>query len=88
MKFSISKSACFEVLYPAYSPDLAPSDFWLFPRLKDYLDDKQFTNDEEVKHATAKFYRSCPLGLYHEGIYHLVARYKKFLLNGGTYVEK
>ncbi|KFM79731.1 Mariner Mos1 transposase, partial [Stegodyphus mimosarum] len=28
--------------HPAYSPDLAPSDFWLLPHLKQYLSEKDF----------------------------------------------
>ena len=30
--------------HPPYSPDLAPSDFFLFPKLKDYL--KAYTNQK------------------------------------------
>ncbi len=56
----------------------SPSDFWLFLRLKDYLGDKQFTNDEEVKQAAAEFHRSCPLGFYREGISRLVMCYEKW----------
>jgi histone-lysine N-methyltransferase SETMAR len=37
--------------HPAYSPNLAPSDFHLFPALKEFLDGKCFKSDEEVKHA-------------------------------------
>jgi hypothetical protein len=40
----------FEVLdHPAYSPDLAPSDYNLFGPLKDALRDRRFTSDEEVE---------------------------------------
>ncbi|KAI6658273.1 Transposase [Oopsacas minuta] len=28
--------------HPPYSPDLVPCDFWLFPKLKIYLQDKDF----------------------------------------------
>jgi histone-lysine N-methyltransferase SETMAR len=42
----------FEVLdHPAYSPDLAPSDYNLFGLLKDALRCSHFTSDEEVKEA-------------------------------------
>jgi histone-lysine N-methyltransferase SETMAR len=37
--------------HPAYSPDLAPSDFHLFPKLKEFLGDRRFKSDEEVKDA-------------------------------------
>ncbi len=74
--------------HPAYSPDLAPSDFWLFPRLKDYLGGNQFTSDEEVKQVTAEFYGGCSLSFYHEEISCLVTCYEKCLLNSGTHIEK
>src|SRR3954463_1923738 len=37
--------------HPAYSPDLAPSDFHLFGPLKDYLRGQKLDDDESVKVA-------------------------------------
>jgi len=34
--------------HPPYSPDLAPSDFWLFPHLKKFLRGKRFSNEEVI----------------------------------------
>jgi hypothetical protein len=34
--------------HPPYSPDLAPSDFFLFPNLKKQLKGIHFDSDEEV----------------------------------------
>ncbi len=42
--------------YPPYSPDLASSDFALFPALQQILGGQHFQNDEEVKNFTKKFY--------------------------------
>ena len=36
------------ISYPAYSPDLAPSDFFLFPILKKDIRGLHFRSDEEV----------------------------------------
>ena len=36
---------------PPYSADLAPSHFFLFPKLKDHLAGKHFANDEDLKDA-------------------------------------
>ena len=42
----------FELLpYPPYSPDLAPSDFFLFPNLKKHLEWQTFLTNDEVKAA-------------------------------------
>ncbi len=38
---------------PAYLPDLAPSDFWLFSRLKHNLHGIRFASLEELKDAVA-----------------------------------
>ena len=32
-----------------YSPDLAPSDFFLFTKIKEHLAGKRFENDEDLK---------------------------------------
>jgi len=39
------------VPHPPYSPDLAPSDFWLFPKLKETLKGQHFSSDAEVEAA-------------------------------------
>ena len=36
---------------PSYGPDLAPSDFYLFLKMKEHLDDKRFTDDAGLQHA-------------------------------------
>lgn len=39
----------FELLeHPPYSPDLAPSDYHLFPQLKKSLKGRKFSSNEEV----------------------------------------
>jgi histone-lysine N-methyltransferase SETMAR len=43
--------------HPQYSPDLAPSDLHLFPKLKEHLRGQHFGSDEEVKSAVRKFFR-------------------------------
>jgi hypothetical protein len=37
------------VPHPPYSPDLAPSDFWLFPMLKVGLRGRRFATVEDIK---------------------------------------
>ena len=37
------------LLHPAYSPDLAPSDYRLFRSLEHYLREKKFKSKEEIK---------------------------------------
>ena len=37
--------------HPTYSPDLAPSDFFLFPKMKEHLAGKRFANNENLNDA-------------------------------------
>ena len=41
-----------------YSPDLAPSDFYLFSKMKEYLAGKRFTDDEDLQHAVMDWLNS------------------------------
>ena len=45
------------VQHPPYSPDLAPCDFFLFPRMKNSLKGKRFQSTQELKKASAKYFR-------------------------------
>lgn len=47
----------FDILnHPPYSPDLAPSDYYLFPKIKKELRGKKFSTDEEVKDAISSYF--------------------------------
>lgn len=49
----------FELLKdPPYSPNLAPNDFYLFPRLKKHLRGKKFEDDNEVMAAVEAFWEN------------------------------
>ena len=43
--------------HPAYSPDLAPSDYLLFPNLKKDIRGRHFRSKEEVVAAVEKWVR-------------------------------
>ena len=42
------------VLHPPYSPDLAPCDFWLFPKLKENLRGNRYSTIEDMKEAVTR----------------------------------
>ncbi|GFT01945.1 histone-lysine N-methyltransferase SETMAR [Trichonephila clavipes] len=42
--------------HPPYSPDLAPSVYYLFQSLQNFLDGKTFTSNEEVKNHLDQFF--------------------------------
>ena len=44
--------------HPPYSPDLAPSDYWLFADLKKMLQRKRFGSNEEVIAETEAYFEA------------------------------
>ena len=77
----------FEVLeHPAYSPDLAPSDYHLFAPLA--LRGRKFSSDESVQKAVHQWLCDQPKTFFSDGIYKLVDRWNKCIEMGGDYVEK
>jgi histone-lysine N-methyltransferase SETMAR len=74
--------------HTAYIPDLAPSDFLLFPKLKEFLGGSRFKSDEEMKDAVKEWLNGLAAEVYGEDIQKLVTCYDKCLNVGGEYVEK
>ena len=50
----LTKMGIKKVAHPPYSPDLAPCDFWLFPKLKEKLKGCCYETIEEMKEAVTK----------------------------------
>ena len=73
--------------HPPYSPDLAPSDYHLFSKLKEFLGGKQFAGDDELKDAVNRWLNELAAEEYDEGILKLVNRYDKCLNSYGDFVE-
>ena len=76
--------------HPPYSPDLAPSNFQLFLRLKKFLSGQRqrFHNDRETGMSVTQL-KSQAADFYDTGIQKLVPRHDKCLNSGGgEYVEK
>jgi hypothetical protein len=46
--------------HPAYSPDLAPSDFFLFEYLKDKLTETNYETQEQLKEAIIGIFTEMP----------------------------
>ncbi|XP_045451016.1 histone-lysine N-methyltransferase SETMAR-like [Melitaea cinxia] len=79
----------FELLeHPPYSPDPAPSDFYLFPRLKERLPGKKFEDDSEVMAAVEAFWEGQEKEFFSKGILGLEKRWAKCIDLLGDYVEK
>jgi len=78
----------FELLeHPPYSPDLAPSDFWLFPHLKKFLRGKRFSSNEEVIATVEGYFAGLPENHFKDGIHKLEDRWNKCVELLGEYTE-
>lgn len=74
--------------HPPYSPDVAPSDYHLFPALKKDLGGRKFATDEEVRQAVLTFLREAAGSWFEEGIQKFVCRMRKVIEREGDYIEK
>ena len=74
--------------HPAYSPDLAPSDFFLFPNLKKDICGLHFRFDEEVVTAVEKWVNGKDPDFFSSGLMALEHRWSKCITPEGNYVEK
>ena len=65
--------------HPPYSPDLAPSDFWLFSHLKNCMRGKSFSSNYEVIAAVDEYFADLPKKHYRDdnGILNLEERWNK-----------
>jgi histone-lysine N-methyltransferase SETMAR len=77
-----------ELNHPPYSPDLAPSDYFLFSKLKSNLRGKKFTSDEEVISAVLNHFKDKNSEYFFSGKQKLINRSKKCTEIKGDYIEK
>ena len=74
------------VPYPPYSPDLAPCDFSLFPKLKEKLRGCCYETIEEMKEAVTKVIDALTQEDFHGAFQKLLEQYK-CIASGGDYFE-
>ncbi len=73
--------------HPPYSPDLAPCDYFLFPRLKSQLATLQIRNLEELKHAVHRELNKIPSEDFCAAIRQMPLRWMKVQEANGSYFE-
>ena len=79
----------FEIIeHPPYSPDLAPSDYFLFGNLKNYLRGTSYGSDNDVFEAVEGYFRSQNASFYLKGIKDIRKRWERCIVLKGEYVEK
>ena len=69
---------------PPYSPDLAPCDFCLFPKLRGC---RLYETNEEMKEAVTKVIDTLTQEDFHGAFQRLLERYNMCFATGGDYFE-
>lgn len=73
--------------HPPYSPDLAPCDFFLFPRLKKHLAGRKYQTRKNLGAAIFQCLKSIPRNDYENAFRNWIKRLKLCVSHGGEYFE-
>ena len=79
----LSKMRIKTALHPHYSPDLAPCDFWLSPKVRGCL----YETIGMMKEAVTKVIDTLTQDDFHRAFQKLSERYNKCTASGGDYFE-
>jgi histone-lysine N-methyltransferase SETMAR len=74
--------------HPPCSPDLVPSDFCLFPKLKLFLAGQRFSSNQEAIAAVEGYFADLTKNHYRDGIMALEHRWNKCICLKGDYIAK
>ena len=74
--------------HPRYSPDLAPADYFLFPKLTFPLKGRHFQTVEEIQCAVTRELNNISKTAFLEGMKKLKERANKCIEQGGMYFEE
>lgn len=84
----IALSGINEIRPAPYSPDLAPCDFWLFPKIKKNLRGRVFSSNEEIINAVNVEIGKLKKDDFKDCFERWLYRLKKCIQINGNYVEK
>jgi hypothetical protein len=73
--------------YPAYSPDLAPSDFYLFGYVKQLLSGCQFADQDSLLQAVSDILVGIEKVTLENILHNWMERLCQYSATGGEYVE-
>ncbi|XP_014479919.1 PREDICTED: histone-lysine N-methyltransferase SETMAR-like [Dinoponera quadriceps] len=73
--------------HPIYSPDVAPSNYYLFRSLQNFLNDKAFASLEDCKEHLQQFFAEKTPEYYAQGIMQLPIRWQKVIENKGCHIN-
>lgn len=82
-----AKNATNVIEQPPYSPDLAPADFFLFPKLKLPLRGTRFHSVEEIKENSQRALRLISKNAFQKCFDDWITRWHKCIAQAGEYFE-
>ena len=85
---AVERNGYLLIPHPVYSPDLAPSDFFLFPNLKKDSRGLHFWSDEEVVKAVDEWVNGKDPDFFSSGLMALEHRWSKCITLECNYIEK
>ena len=75
-------------MHPPYSPDLAPSDYHVFPALQNFLSGKKLASREDCENRLLEFLACRNQGFYERGIMKLPSKWQQVIEQNDTYLIK
>ena len=83
----LAKNNTFIMPQPSYSPDLAPCDFFLFPRLKRPMKGRRFATIEEIKPESLRELKDIPQSAYEKCFEDWKKRWHKCIISKEDYFK-
>ena len=83
----LEKYGTVTVPQPPYSPDLAPADYFLFPKLKMRLKGRRFQVIEDIKKELPRDLKAIPKSAYEKCFQSWTERWRKSITRRGDYFE-
>ena len=74
------------ISHPPYSPDLAPTDYHMYRSLSNYLREKKFNDESQIKMDLLNFFDQKTQGFYESGILSLPERWQKVIDSNRAYI--
>jgi len=73
--------------HPAYSPDLAPSEFFLFPKIKEILKSRHFDDIDHIRSNTTAALKAIPQNQFQNCLEGWSRRWHRCIVSQGEYFE-
>jgi [histone H3]-lysine36 N-dimethyltransferase SETMAR len=84
---AIRQAGFVELNHPTYSPDISPSDYYLFSNLKKFLRGKNFSLDGEAIDTVEDYLTDLDSEFFCKGIQSLHDRWQRVVASEGQYIQ-